>query len=70
MFFYTDEGFGIEMVQALDEPHAVDIVQALQRGAFAQAVPAASMVGTDKQQLVGLNGRPGAVHGVAPLRVV
>ena len=26
--FCTDDGFGIEMVQALDEAHAVDIVQA------------------------------------------
>ncbi len=52
MFFSTDEGFGIEMVQALDEAHAVDIVQALQSGAVAQAVPAASLDGKDKQRLL------------------
>jgi hypothetical protein len=40
VFFCTDQGFGIQMVQALDEPHAVDIVQALQPGALAEAVPA------------------------------
>jgi hypothetical protein len=39
VFFCTDEGFGIEMVQALDEPHAMDIVQSLQPGAIFQAVP-------------------------------
>jgi hypothetical protein len=49
VFFCTDEGFGIEMVQALDEAHAVDIVQALQPGAVARAVPAASLEGKNKQ---------------------
>lgn len=52
VFFSTDEGFGIEMVQALDEPHAVDIVQALQPGAVARAVPATSLDGKDKQRLL------------------
>ena len=33
----TDDGFGIEMVQALDEAYAVDIVQALQPGAISKA---------------------------------
>lgn len=51
-FFCTDEGFGIEMVQALDEPHAVDIVQALQSGAVARAVPAASLEGKNKHRLL------------------
>jgi hypothetical protein len=48
VFFCTDEGFGIEMVRALDEAHAVDIVQALQPGAVARAVPAASLEGQDR----------------------
>lgn len=52
MFFCTDEGFGIEMVQALDEAHAVDIVQALQPGAVARAVPAASLEGKNKHRLL------------------
>jgi hypothetical protein len=45
VFFCTDVGFGIEMVQALDETHAVDIVQALQPDAVARAVPATSLEG-------------------------
>jgi hypothetical protein len=52
VFFCTDDGFGIEMVQALDEAHAVDIVQALQLGAVAKAVPATSLEGKDKQRLL------------------
>ena len=52
MFFCTDDGFGIEMVQALDEPHAVDIVQALQPSAVTHAVPAASLDGKDKHRLL------------------
>ena len=52
MFFCTDEGFGIEMVQALDEAHAVDIVQALQSGAVDQAVAAISLEGKDRQLLL------------------
>ncbi len=52
MFFCTDDGFGIEMVQALDEPHAVDIVQALQPGAVARAVPAASLEGKDRHRML------------------
>jgi hypothetical protein len=52
VFFCTDEGFGIEMVQALDEAHAVDIVQALQPGAVARAVPAASLEGKNKHWLL------------------
>ena len=52
MFFYTDEGFGNEMVQALDEPHAVDIVQVLQPSAVTHAVPAASLDGKDKHRLL------------------
>jgi hypothetical protein len=52
VFFCTDEGFGIEMVQALDEAHALDIVQALQPGAVAQAVPAASLEGKNKHRLL------------------
>jgi hypothetical protein len=52
VFFCTDDGFGIEMVQALDEAHAVDMVQALQSGAVARAVPAALLDGKNKQQLL------------------
>jgi len=52
VFFCTDEGFGIEMVQALDEAHALDIVQALQPGAISQAVPAASLEGKNKHRLL------------------
>ena len=40
------------MVQALDEAHAVDIVQALQSGAVARAVPAASLEGKNKHRLL------------------
>lgn len=40
------------MVQALDEPHAVDIVQAVQPGAVAQAVPAASLEGKNRHRLL------------------
>jgi hypothetical protein len=52
VFFSTDDGFGIEMVQALDEAHAVDMVQALQSGAVARTVPASSLDGKDKQRLL------------------
>jgi hypothetical protein len=52
VFFCTNDGFGIEMVQALDEAHAVDIVQALQSGAVARAVPAALLDGKNKQRLL------------------
>jgi hypothetical protein len=52
VFFCTDEGFGIEMVQALDDAHAVDIVQAVQPGAVARAVPAASLEGKNKHRLL------------------
>ncbi|MFU8884955.1 MAG: hypothetical protein ACNA8O_05800 [Cyanobacteriota bacterium] len=40
------------MVQALAEAHAVDIVQALQPGAVARAVPAASLEGKNKHRLL------------------
>jgi hypothetical protein len=52
VFFCTNDGFGIEMVQALDEAHAVDIVQALQPGALAKAVPAAFLEGKDRHRLL------------------
>ena len=52
VFFCTDQGFGIQMVQALDEPHAVDIVQALEPGALAEAVPAISLEGKDRHRLL------------------
>ena len=43
--FCIDDGFGIEMVRPLDEAHAVDIVQALQSGTVAKALPATSLEG-------------------------
>ncbi len=43
VFFCTDQGFGIQMVQALDEAHAVDIVHALHPEAMTKAIPAASL---------------------------
>jgi hypothetical protein len=43
VFFCTDQGFGIEMVQALDEAHAVDSVNALHPDAMTKAIPAASL---------------------------
>lgn len=52
VFFCTDDGFGIEMAQVLDEAHAVDIVQSLQSGVVARAVPATSLDGKDKQRLL------------------
>jgi hypothetical protein len=52
VFFCTDEGFGIEMVQALDEAHALVIVQALQSVAVARAVPATSLDGKSKHRLL------------------
>ncbi len=59
--FCTDDGFGIEMVQALDEAHEVDIVQALQPGAISQA---GDLAGREEQAPapLGLDGRPGADH--------
>ncbi len=45
VFFCTEQGFGIQMVQALDEPHAVDIVHALQPDAVTEVVPAAFLEG-------------------------
>jgi hypothetical protein len=52
VFFSTEQGFGIEMVQALDEPHAVDIVQAHQPDAVTEVVPAAFLDGKDKMKLL------------------
>ena len=52
VFFCIDDGLGIEMVQALDEAHAVDIVQVLQSGAVAKAVPETSLEGKDTQRLL------------------
>jgi hypothetical protein len=45
-------GDGIEMVQALDEAHAVDIVLAQQLDAHEKAVPAASIEGMNKHRLL------------------
>jgi hypothetical protein len=45
-------GNGIEMVQALDEPHAVDIVLAQHPDAHVKAVPASSIEGMNKHRLL------------------
>jgi hypothetical protein len=45
-------GDGIEMVQALDEAHAVDIVLAQHPDAQVKAVPAASIEGMNKHRLL------------------
>jgi hypothetical protein len=50
--FCTNDGFGIEMVRPLDEAHAVDIVQVLQSGTVAKAVPATSLEGKNKHRLL------------------
>jgi hypothetical protein len=50
--YCTDEGFGVEMVQALDEAHAVNIVQSLQPSAVTHPVPAASLDGKGKHRLL------------------
>jgi hypothetical protein len=52
VFFCTDQGFGIEMVQALIEPHAVDIVHAHQLDAVTEVVPAAFLEGTVRVTLL------------------
>ena len=48
MFFSGSLGDGIEMVQALDEAHAVDIVLAQHPDAHVKAVPSASIEGMNK----------------------
>jgi hypothetical protein len=50
VFFSGSLGDGIEIVQAIDEAHAVDIVQALQPGAVAQAVPATLLDGKNRHR--------------------
>ena len=52
MFFSGSLVDGIEMVQALDEAHAVDIVLAQQLDAHEKAVPAASIEGMNKHRLL------------------
>ena len=52
VFFSDDDGFGIEMVQALDEAHAVDIVLAQHPDSHVKAVPAASIEGMNKHRLL------------------
>ena len=48
MFFSGSLGYGIEMVQALDEAHAVDIALAQHPDAHEKAVPASSNEGMNK----------------------
>jgi len=52
VFFSGSLGDGIEMVQALDEAHAVDIVLAQHPDAHVKAVPAASIEGMNKHRLL------------------
>ena len=52
VFFSGYLGAGIEMVQALDEAHAVDIVKAMHIDAQVKAVPADSIKGMDKHRLL------------------
>ena len=52
MFFSVSLGDGIEMVQALDEAHAVDIVLAQHPDSHVKAVPAASIEGMNKHRLL------------------
>ena len=52
VFFSGSLGDGIEMVQALDEAHAIDMVKAMHNGAQVKAVPAALIEGMDKHRLL------------------
>ena len=52
MLFSVSLGDGIEMMQALDEAHAVDIVLAQQPDAHEKAVPAVSIEGMNKHRLL------------------
>ena len=52
MFFSGSLGDGIEMVQALDEAHAVDIVLAQHPDAHVKAVPTDSIEGMNKHRLL------------------
>ena len=52
VFFSGSFGDGIEMVQALDEAHAVDIVLAQHPDAHLKAVPADSIAGMNKPRLL------------------
>lgn len=52
MFFSGSLGDGIEMVQALDEAHAVDITLAQHPDAHVKAVLAASIEGMNKHRLL------------------
>ena len=52
MLFSGSLGDGIEMVQALHEVHAVDIVLAEHPDAHLKAVPAASIEGMNKHRVL------------------
>jgi hypothetical protein len=52
VFFSGSLGDGIEMVQPLDEAHAVDIVLAQHPDTHVKAVPAASIEGMSKHRLL------------------
>jgi hypothetical protein len=52
VFFSGSLGDGIEMVQALYEAHAMDIVLAQHPDARVKAVPAASIEGMNKHRLL------------------
>ena len=52
VFFYDGAGFGIELVQALDAPHAQDIVRAQHPSGRLSAVPAELLDGQDRHKLL------------------
>ena len=52
MFFADGDGFGIEMVQALDAPHAQDIARVQNPTGRLSAVPAELLDGQDRNKLL------------------
>jgi hypothetical protein len=52
VFFSGSLGDGIEMVQALDEAHAIDMVKAMHTDAQVKAGPATLIEGMDKHRLL------------------
>ncbi len=52
VLFSGSLGDGIEMVQALDEAHAIDIVKAMHPDAQMKVIPASTIEGLDKFRLL------------------
>jgi hypothetical protein len=52
VFFSGSLGDGIEMVKALNEAHAIDMVKAMHTDAQVKAVPATSIEGMNKHRLL------------------